>query len=521
MSNGFAFGQKGLAWKGASAATESLKTFFVSRGSADRDISADRQTIALRARNLYQNSAFSGALINTLDINVVGTGLKLRPVLPRELLGLDRKAAHEWEKKVQTMFELWASSKSCDSERKADFHELQSLALKTQLVTGDAFALTQYDVKANPFGVRIKLLEGDRCQNPFGMMDSQRLAQGIEVDDSGAAVAYHFTKVPPYNLDNYGEWLETVRVAAFDSFGYPNVIHCFTADRTDQRRGVSVLAPIISQVKQQERYQDAELIAAVVSAMFTVFLESNNPDEPPELSGNVPDDERVSGNSGPKSPIEMRPGGIVELPYGYKISPANPTRPNVNYKPFVDSIFREAAARVGVSFEVVLKQFNSSYNAVRAAMLESKKTFNRIKHNFVADFCQPIYEKWLFQSVLTGKIDIPGFLTDPLVRALWSRCIWIGDSAFLLDPLKETQAMKMQVDEQFKSRNEAVTSITGGSYERVMDELAEEKDGREERGLPEPGAVNKSESISMATVDNDDDGEDDSDDDDKKSGEGE
>jgi lambda family phage portal protein len=500
----FAFGQKGLAWKGASEVTEALKTFFVSRGSADRDISVDRQTIALRARSLYQNSAFSGALINTLDINVVGTGLKLRPIVPQELLGIDRKEAHAWEKKAQSLFELWASSKKCDTEKKADFHEIQSLALKTQLITGDAFVLTKYDYSANPFGLCLKLLEADRCQNPFGMMDSQRLAQGVEVDNDGAAVAYHFTTVPPYNIDNYFESIETVRVPAFDSFGYPNVIHCFTADRTDQRRGISALAPIISQVKQQERYQDAELIAAVVSALFTVFLESNNSDEAPEMDSNVPDDEKVSGMTGPKAPVEMIPGGIVELPYGYKVSLANPSRPNVNYKPFVDSIFCEAAARVGVSYEVVLKQFSTNYNAVRAAILESKKTFNRIKKNFVSDFCQPIYEKWLYQAVLTGIIEVPGFLQDALKRSMWSRCAWIGDSAFLLDPLKETQAIKMQVDEQFMSRNAAVTAVTGGAYERVMDELAEEKEGREQRGLPEPGAVNKTESVSLATVEDGD-----------------
>ena len=500
-NNLLSFGSRGIAWKGASLANEALKAFHVSRGSADRDLSDDRETIALRARNLYQNSAFAGALVNTIDINVIGTGLKLRPMIPWELLGVSREYADAWEKKAQSLFEIWASSKMCDSERKADFHELQSLAIKTQLVTGDLFALTQYQRNGvGPFGLCLKMLEADRCQNPFGLMDTQRLAQGIEVDQNGATIAYHFTKVPPYNLDNNTDSLETVRVPAFDSFGKPNVIHCFTADRTDQRRGISALAPIISQIKQQERYQDAELLAAVVSAMFTVFLESNNPEEVPELEGNVPDAEKVDQTVGPKSPIELAPGAIVELPNGYKINPANPTRPNVNYKPFVDSIFCEAAARVGVSYEVVLKQFNSSYNAVRAALLESKKTFNRVKHNFVSDFCQPVYEKWLYQAVLTGVIDAPGFMDDPLKCAMWSRCAWIGDAAFLLDPLKETQAIKMQVDEQFQSRDSAVASFTGGDYGRVVVEQAEEKALHEKHGLPEPGAVTKSESVS-STVD--------------------
>ncbi len=493
---------RGLAWKGASTVSDALKAFFVSRGSADYDLSADRQLIGYRARSLYQNSSFAGALINSIGSNVIGTGLKCRPAIPWDSMGISREQALKWENDVQTLFSLWAGSKKCDAENKCDFHELQDLALKTQYITGDCFALAQYKSDRNAFGLRLKLMEGDRCQNPFGVMETERLSQGVEVDLNGAPVAYHFTCKPPYNLDSFTSAVETVRIPAFDAFGNPNVIHCFSVDRSDQRRGISALAPIISQIKQQERYQDAELLAAVVSAMFTVFLESNNEDDAGGFDeGNVPEDQRVSDVTGPNAPIEMSPGAIVELPQGYKANPANPNRPNVNYKPFVDSIFCECAARLGLSYEVVLKQFNSSYNAVRAALLESKKTFNRIKHNFVSDFCQPVYEKWLTQAVLTGIVKAPGF-DDPLVRAKWSRCDWIGDAAFLLDPTRETQAIKMQVDEQFMSRASAVAAITGGEYDRVAHELSEEKKLRESLGLNEPGAVSKTESVSVATVDN-------------------
>ena len=491
---------RGLAWKGASTVTDALRAFHVSRGSADYDLVADRQLIAYRARSLYQNSSFAGALINSIDTNVVGTGLKCRPAIPWESMGMTREQALEWERHGQTLFALWASSKKCDAENKCDFHELQDLALKTQYITGDCFALAQYKNDGNAFGLRFKLLEGDRCQNPFGIIESERLSQGVEVDANGAPIAYHFTKKCPFNLDTFTDSLETVRVPAFDSFGTPNVIHCFNPDRSDQRRGISALAPIISQVKQQERYQDAELLAAVVSSFFTVFLESNSADEAEGFEfGNVPEEARVSGETGNKTPIEMGPGAIVQLPQGFKISNANPTRPNVNYKPFVDSIFCECAARLGLSYEVVLKQFNSSYNAVRAALLESKKTFNRIKHNFVSDFIQPVYEKWLTQAVLTGIVDAPGF-DNPLTRAMWCRCNWVSDSAFLLDPLKETQAIKMQVDEQFMSRAAAVSAVTGGEYDRVAHELAEEKNLRESIGLGEPGSVTKSESVSTSVM---------------------
>ena len=118
-------------------------------------------------------------------------------------------------------------------------------------------------------GMNIKLLEGERCQNPIGQMDCDALAEGIEVDKNHAPVAYHFTQKPVWSFDNYTNFVDSVRVPAFDAFGNPNVIHVFTSDRTDQRRGVPLLAPVICQLKQQERYQDAELMAAVISACFT------------------------------------------------------------------------------------------------------------------------------------------------------------------------------------------------------------------------------------------------------------
>lgn len=509
MGSGLTFG-RGSAWKGASMVTEALKAFFAPPSSADRDLSLDLETLRLRSRQLFQNNTFSRALIGSFGTNVVGTGIKARPTLKQlEILGLTPEEAEAWQKKTQDLYELWANSKNCDAEKKNDFAQLQGLAFLTGAIGGDCFAVCKYDVKNRPFGLSIKLFEGDRVQNPFAVIDTEECAQGVEIDANGAAVAYHFTKKPAFGIDDYTNAIETVRVPAFDSFGNPNVIHIFTADRTDQRRGVPLLAPVISQLKQQERYQDAELMAAVVSACFTAVIENNSPDEAEDNFGNVPDEQRVekidaNGNAqGSTTPaaMEMAPGAVWELAQGQKVAQVNPLRPNTNYQPFVESIFSEAAAAVGISHEVALRKFNSSYNAVRAAILESRKTFERYRQNFVADFCRPIYEKWLAQAVLTGVIEAPGFFDDPVKRALWCGCRWIADAAFLLDPLKETQAIKQQLDEQLIDRDTACAMINGGEYERVANKLAEEKRLRGEIGLQEPGTINKTESFSVSTDD--------------------
>ena len=501
-------GAHGIAWKGASVVTEALRAFFAPNGSADRDIAADLDILRRRSRQLFQNNTFSRAMISSFDTNVVGTGIKARPVLMRpEMLGLTSEDAENWADKTKVLFNLWATDKKCDAEKTNNFMQLQDLALKTSLLGGDCFALSCFDKSFESFGMNIKLLEGERCQNPIGQMNCDAIAEGIEVDRNHAPVAYHFTQKPVWSFDDYTNFVDSVRVPAFDAFGNPNVIHVFTSDRTDQRRGVPLLAPIICQLKQQERYQDAELMAAVISACFTAVLENNVPDEADELYGNVPEDERVEktdsyGNvipGGEQPALEMKPGAVWSLAQGQKISSLNPQRPNVNYQPFVESIFAEAAAACGVSFEVVLRKFNSSYNAVRAALLESQKTFNKMCMNFVADFCKPIYEKWLANAVILGIVDAPGFFENPIKRKLWSQCLWIGDAPFLLDPKKETEAIKMQIDEQLISRDMACAKVNGGDYRTVAEALASEYALRKELDLGEPGSVSKTENFSVTS----------------------
>jgi len=483
-------GTRGLAWKGASLLTEALKAFFVSPGSADADLNADRETLALRSRALFQNNAFSGALISSIDVNVVGTGIHARPVIDYELLNIEKGAAEKWSNIVQKYFDLWADSKKCDSENKNDFYQLQDLALKTELITGDCFALSSYNSK-NPFGLKIKLLEGDRCRQPYGVPATDRLAMGIEVDGSGAPLLYYFTKKPAYSIDSFSEFVPYQKISAHDSLGAQNVIHVFSSDRPDQRRGVPFLAPIVSQLKQQERYQDAELMAAVVSSMFTVFITSQD-SAPADFMGNVEEEQRVERNA-----CELAPGGIATLAQGEDVKFADPKRPNANYAPFVDGIFREVAASRGLSSEQIMRQFNSSYNAVRAAILESKKTYEKIKYNFVADFCQPVYEKFLTSCIAQGIVRAEGYFTDPIKHLLWNSCRWDSDAGFMLDPTKETQAIIMQLDNQLIDRDTACRKIGGVEYSEVAKKLAEERKIRANLGLDEPGTVSRTESVSI------------------------
>ncbi len=59
---------------------------------------------------------------------------------------------------------------------------------------------------------------------------------------------------------------------------------------------------------------------------------------------------------------------------------------------------------------------------------------------FRSDFCDPIYEIWMYEAVARGRIIAPGFFDNPLARKAYLGCLWIGPSQGMLDPTKEISA---------------------------------------------------------------------------------
>lgn len=488
-------------YHGASFRREALRTWFPSRGSADRDTVMSLETLRNRTRDLVRNVPIAQAAVLTMTTNVVGTGIQVRPRINADLLGITQDEAEKWENTAREMFGMWASSRYADAERKNTFYQLQILALRTMLVAGNCFALTPFRyTPASPWGLTVKLLDGERCMNPLGQLDTEQIAGGVEVDEYGAPVAYHFATRPPNGMMGDNLIVPTVRVPAFgDVSGRPIVLHLFKPDRPDQRLGVPWLSPVIEAIKQMGRYQDAEIMAAVVSGMFTVFVKTKAGTT--DWDGNVPGYQREAASiSADRGEMGLKGGAVVDLAEGEEIQTADPTRPNPNYEPFVNAIFREVGAGLGLPYEMISKFFSSSYTAARAAMLEGWKTLLLERANLISDFCQPVYENFVTECVSLGILQAPGYFESALARNLWTGAVWVGMAPGLLDPLKETQAAKMQVDEQFKDRTTATMEINGGSYAHNVKGLAREKAMREALGVPEPGGVQKTESISVQGI---------------------
>jgi lambda family phage portal protein len=470
----------GYSHHGASRTKKSLVGWLFGGGSTKEDIIDNLDTLRQRSRDLYMGGAtLATGAIKTTRTNVIGTGLRLKPAVDAKFLRLSEEQANELKETIEREFALWAESVECDAARKDNFYQLQQLACLSQLQSGDVFALLP--VKPRKFSVydlRVRIIEADRCSDP-PQKNGKDISGGVECDEDGQVIAYHFSNRHP--LSGGGGKMEWQRVEAFgEQSGRRNVIHIMESERPEQRRGVPILAPVIEALKQVGRYTEAELMAAVVSGMFTVFIESSLPAGEPPIGESIEEEDQV--DSGDANTVELGNGAVLSLAPGEKANAANPGRPNPAFDGFVIAILRQVGSALEIPYELLVKHFTASYSASRAALLEAWKMF-RMRRSWLAQgFCQPIYEEWFTEAVLKGRIKAPGFFHDPLVRRAYTRAEWHGPSAGQIDPKKEAEAAKIRVEEGFSTRERETAEMTGGSFEvnhiqRVREEAMRKRDG--------------------------------------------
>jgi len=113
---------------------------------------------------------------------------------------------------------------------------------------------------------------------------------------------------------------------------------------------------------------------------------------------------------------------------------------------------------------VLNKKFSTSYSAARGALNEFWRECETEREFFNTDFNQPIYEEWFAEAVATGRINAPGFFTDPAIRRAYTNCRWNGPARTNLSPVDEVQAALLRVQAGFSTAEEETAQMTGGSY---------------------------------------------------------
>jgi lambda family phage portal protein len=409
----------------------------------------------------------------------------MKPAVVATKVGLNPEQAKAWQDDVSQRFLMWATSTNADASGRLDFYDLQYLAFTSVLASGDTFALLPaVQIPGWPYQFAVQLIEADRVCNRDRVQDAPNLVQGVVMDASGRPVGYDVLVQHPASaiLGSEEEWR---RIPAAGQSGRRSMIHLYEQKRPDQVRGVPYLSVVVEKLKDLSRYSEAELSAAVTSAALTVFtrMAQDGFEQLSEDNQNRVVD-RALGWDGMVGPGTMGKSMAINLLPGEEIEVPDSKRPNANFDPFFLAMVRQVGVGLELPFEVLIKHFTSSYSASRAALLDAWRTFRRRRDWLAKRFCQPIYEEWLADEVIAGRISAPGFFADPMVRWAYSQATWIGDGPGSIDPEKEVNAAVTRMREGLSTLDQESILHDGVGWEtkhaqRVSEVTARRKDGLE------------------------------------------
>ena len=477
--------------------------------SADADTLPDLPDLRSRSRDLVRNTPVATGAINTVVTSVVGEGLQVKPEIDREFLGLTEEGATAWEQAAQREWQL--AKRTLDFTSAQSFDEMQPLLFRATLESGDVLIIRRFrEDFGDTYGLKLQVIEADRLSNPEHSADGReinrnRVFGGVEINPDGRHAGYWVSNEHPGAIRPKG--MVWRRVPARTRQGRPIVIHLYDRLRPDQSRGVPYLAPVIEALKQLGDYTEAEITAAVVSAMFTVFVTSDLDTEDGVLDT---DDSKAAGVIDSDEEIAMGNGAVIDLAPGEKVDFANPSRPNTSFEPFMVAFLRQVGVALELPFELLIKHFTASFSASRAA-LETAWQFFRKRRGWLSNrLCQVAYEWVIEEAIMRGRLEAPGFFDDPLIRMAFCRAQWIGPARIQVDPVKEANADKIDIENRVKTRAQVIMERTGGTFDQKHEQLVKEKRRAEDDGLstappqaPPPAAQPRDDD-----EDEDDDGDD-------------
>lgn len=490
------FTNSGYSHGGASTGATWAKRYHSESLSPKSDIEENRKLLRERTRDLAMNAPVATAAINATRTSCVGTGLVPKPKIDYEFLGIDKETAYNLQQQIKKEFALWAESTLCDACDLNNFYELQQIAFIDWLKNGEEFVTLSYDAELPymPYQLRLKLISADRISTPgstdgdYDGFDKKAkngniIMNGVEIDKNGKVAAYYISSNFPgeYN-EPITKWTRVEKRGK--KTGNANILHVFNAERAEQYRGVPFLAPVITSIKQLTRYTEAEIMAAVINAMFALFITTENGNDI-EGFGGVDEEEAAY----PKSPddeadIKLGNGTINFLKAGESVQAVESKHPSGSYGEFVNAFTTMIGAALEISPEVLSKKFSSNFSASKGALNETWRSFSMRRKWFADDFCQQIYDLWFAEAVSKGRINAPGFFTNPLIRKTYTNATWTGPAQGCLNPMQEVSAAVTRIANGLSTHEDECAAINGSDYDDNVRTLRNENEKMAEAEKP-------------------------------------
>lgn len=429
----------------------------------DEEIRQDLTTLRSRSRDASINDVYARRYFKALCTNVVGSdGVQYRMRVKNSNMSYDKAANRIFDE----AFTDWSKNATVDG---LSLKQAENLYVETTARDGECLVQLLRGKEYGKFGFQLRFIEADYLDHQYNAMLSNGniVRAGVEYDRVGRIIAYHIWEYHPKDTEMYGiQNNKRLRVVKED------IIHGYSKERSSQGRGFPWLASSLLNLTHLKEYQKSELVAARVASAKMGFF--TRPAGEEDILGDEIDEENGALIQ------EAEPGSFDILPEGYRLETFDPNNPNGNFPNFVKVILRGIAASLGVSYHTLANDLEStSYSSLRQGALEERETWKQHQKWLIESFLQPVFENWLKMALLTpsSNIRLPMAQYDKYNAIEWLPRTWAW-----IDPAKEANAIKTQLDNNLKSRTEIIRSM-GRDFEDVAQEIASENELLKELGI--------------------------------------
>lgn len=442
----------------------------------------DYWTLRARSSELFETNLYARGIVRRLITNEINDGLKLQSMPEEAILGKPEDSLADWSEEVENRWQLWCDRPVlCDQTERQTFGAIQAAARLEAIVDGDVLVVMRQDPRTGL--PRVQLVKGSQVQTPANALASgATIKHGVELDPSGRHVAYYIAQDDGTSkrLPAFGE--KSGRRLAWLVYG--------TDKRLGDVRGKPLLSLALQSLKEVDRYRDAKQRAALVAGMLAIFVQKDEdkPGSLPLLGGAVLHGSAVPESNGtdqtqPRSfrTAEWIPGTVIdELQHGETPQAFQSNAVTEGFGEFEAAIIHAIAWAFEIPPEILTLEFSSNYSASKAAINEFAMYLNKMRAEFGASFCQPIYVEWLLAEVTAKHIAAPGLLEawrDPAqydIFAAWISASWAGQIKPSVDPVKEAAGYAAKLEMGAITYDQVSRETSGTKFTKNIKQQARE-----------------------------------------------
>jgi capsid protein len=328
---------------------------------------------------------------------------------------------------------------------------------------------------------QVQLVEYERLKTPARQTQNPAMVNGVEYgqDGNGPVVAYHVAK---WNRTGgmLGAYTEQ------NTQPVPAAYVLNLANPADDEVGVTIpepgLAALVEDFELVRNYVKDTQLAARIATLFGLITKTQYPqDGGLMVPGTTATKTLGDGSTAEQREIEMQPGFVAHLKPGESIEQIDPKQPTTVFGDFVMTNLVLMGAEAGLPLVLWLMDLTKvNFASARCAVLLAYGTFAVWRRWLAERFIIPLVRWRVAMAIRRGEIEgVPA----GAVPMGWDRFEVLFSPMPVLDPLMQYQAEAYAVEKGLRTFRDVVTQLTGGDFDEHLEQLAAERNRREELGI--------------------------------------